>query len=106
MTVKMTQEILAMALGISEGDLSPDQMTLQHLNPYGKPLSSSVLEECKKLVVVIERKRKKKKLSFAKITRKEKRIAKWSECLIWFSMSPSWFLAFVFWVLLLPSQAS
>jgi hypothetical protein len=76
MTAKMTQEILAIALGISEGDLSPGQMTLQHLNPYGKPLSSSILEECKKLVVVTERERKKKKLSFSKITRKRKKNSK------------------------------
>jgi hypothetical protein len=62
MTAKMTQEILAIALGISEGDLSPDQMTLQHLNPYGKPLSSSILEECKKLAVVIKRERKEEKI--------------------------------------------
>jgi hypothetical protein len=62
MTAKMTQEILAIALGISEGDLSPDQMTLQHLNPYGKPLSSSILEECKKLAVAIKRERKEEKI--------------------------------------------
>jgi hypothetical protein len=75
MTAKMTQEILAMALDISEGDLALDQMPLQHLNPYDKPLSSSTLEECKKLAVVAERKRK-KKLSFAKITRKRKKNSK------------------------------
>jgi hypothetical protein len=68
MTSKMTQEIVAMVLSILEGDLAPEEMTLQHLNPYDKPTSSSALEECKKLTTVVERRRK--KLSVVKFARK------------------------------------
>jgi hypothetical protein len=76
MTAKMTQNILAMASDFWEGDLAPDEITLQGLDPYDKPLSSSALDECKKLKVVGERKRKKKKLTFTKIARKRKKSSK------------------------------
>jgi hypothetical protein len=73
MTAKMTQKILAMPPGFSGGDLAPDELALQGLDPYDKPLSLSALDQCMKLKVVGERKRKKKKLSFAKIARKRKK---------------------------------
>jgi hypothetical protein len=76
MTTKMAQEILAMALGTSQGDLASDEMTLQQLNPNDMPLSSSALQEYKKLMVVLERKRKKRKLPFTKIVRKRKKSSK------------------------------
>jgi hypothetical protein len=53
-------DVVAMAHGISEGDLALAEMTLQHLNPDGKPLSPLFPKECKKLMVVVERNRKKK----------------------------------------------
>jgi hypothetical protein len=74
MTTKMTQKILAMTSGFSEVNLPLDELALQGLDPFDKPLSSSALDQCMKLKVVGERKRKKKKkLSFAEIGRKRKK---------------------------------
>jgi hypothetical protein len=46
MTTKMTQRILAMTPGFSEGNLALDELALQGLDPYDKPLSSSALAQC------------------------------------------------------------
>jgi hypothetical protein len=84
MTTKMAQEILAMALGTSQGDLASDEMTLQQLNPNDMPLSSSALQEYKKLMVVLERKRKKGNCHSLKLLGREKRAASLTEFLVLF----------------------